>query len=73
MQGAFATGVIIAWRLSSGIWEVWRERLKMRESAWGYVGTQDFKSFSFLLLAKSASRTLIDKNIKFPLKDFLEK
>ncbi len=39
----------------------------------GYVGTQDFKSFSFLLLAKSASRTLIDENIKFPLKDFLEK
>ncbi len=32
VPGVFATGVTMAWRQSSGIWEVWRERLKMRES-----------------------------------------
>ncbi len=41
VRGAFATGVTMAWRQSSGIWEVWRERLKM----WGYVGTQGFENF----------------------------
>ncbi len=30
--GVFDTGVTMAWRQSSGIWGVWRERLKMRES-----------------------------------------
>ncbi len=32
VRGAFATGVTMAWRQSSGIWEVFRERLKMWES-----------------------------------------
>ncbi len=35
VRGAFVTGVTMAWHQSSGIWEVWRKRLKMRES----VGT----------------------------------
>ncbi len=32
VRDAFATGVTMALRQSSGIWEVWREMLKMRES-----------------------------------------
>ncbi len=32
VQGAFVTGVTIAWRQSSGTWEVRRGSLKMRES-----------------------------------------
>ncbi len=36
----------------------------------GYVRTQGFKSFSFLLLAKSASCTLINKNFKIPIERF---
>ncbi len=48
VRGVFATGVTMTWRQSSGIWEVWRERLKMRESVGAidsYVLTQGFKGF----------------------------
>ncbi len=38
VRGVFATGVTMAWRQSSGIWEVWRERLKMRESVGAMYG-----------------------------------
>ncbi len=37
-RGAFATGAMIAWRQSSGTLEVWRERLKMRESVGAMYG-----------------------------------
>ncbi len=32
VRGAFAVSVTMAWRQSAGIWEVWRERLKMLDS-----------------------------------------
>ncbi len=37
VRGRFATGVTMAWRQSSGIWKVWRERLKMQESIILYI------------------------------------
>ncbi len=44
VRSVFATGVTMAWCQASGIWEVWRERLKMRESLEAMQGLS-FKGF----------------------------
>ncbi len=43
-RDVFATGVTMAWRQSSGIWEVWGERLKMRESVGAMWGLRVFRA-----------------------------
>ncbi len=38
VRGVLATGVTMAWRQSSGAWEVWRGSLKMRMSVGAIKG-----------------------------------
>ncbi len=42
MRGVFATGVTMAWRQSSGVWE---GKVKNAEECRGDVGTQGFQGF----------------------------
>ncbi len=43
--GAFATGVTMAWHESSGVWEVWRDRIKCGRVLGLCGGTPGFEGF----------------------------
>ncbi len=48
VRGVFATGVTMAWCQSSEIWEVWRERLQMRESVGAMHGLRVLRASSLI-------------------------